>query len=124
MIVVAIIAVLVAIAVPLFTGEITNAREQTFNANYRAAKSAVVTAILKDGTIDVSETEKVGNVDTPKKLYYDVLVDKKTGDITTITANTTSGAKKTASYKEWQSDTNGKITVEITQTDLKIESGS
>ena len=48
LIVVAIIAVLVAIAVPLFVGALDKAKEDVFNANARAIKSVAVYEILSD----------------------------------------------------------------------------
>ena len=67
LIVVAIIAILVAIALPLFFGALDNAKEQTFNANLRSLKAAGVTAILKDGPDNIKGDGDVyeikGNVD-------------------------------------------------------------
>ena len=48
LIVVAIIAILVAIAVPIFVGSLKDAEEATKNANIRAVRSAAAVAILKD----------------------------------------------------------------------------
>lgn len=48
LIVVAIIAILVAIALPLFFGALDNAREQRDAANKRSAKSMAVNMILRD----------------------------------------------------------------------------
>ncbi len=50
LIVVAIIAVLVAISIPVFTGSLTKAKEATDMANLRAAYADAVTAKLTDGT--------------------------------------------------------------------------
>ena len=116
MIVVAIIAVLVAIAVPLFTGELKNARQTTFEANYRAAKAAAVTALLKDGTVDLSGSDK---------LLYKVKVDTKTGDISGIEKAGTSDTAKTETYEAWQTtgktdSKQGYIIVEITKVDLSL----
>ena len=46
LIVVAIIAVLVAIAVPLFVGQVKKAQDTTFEANKRSARGTVIAAIL------------------------------------------------------------------------------
>ena len=54
LIVVAIIAVLVAVSIPIFTSQLEKSRESTDLANLRAAKAAAVTAYLGD--------EKVGDV--------------------------------------------------------------
>ena len=49
LIVVAIIAVLVAIAIPVFTNQLEKAREATDLSNVRAAYAEVVAAYLEDG---------------------------------------------------------------------------
>lgn len=50
LIVVAIIAVLVAISVPIFTSQLDKARTSTDEANVRAAKAAATTIMLDNGT--------------------------------------------------------------------------
>ncbi len=52
LIVVAIIAVLVAIAIPIFVGSLDDAKEATKNANIRAVRSAAAVAILKDANYE------------------------------------------------------------------------
>ena len=59
LIVVAIIAILVAIALPLFFGALDNAKEQTFNANMRSLKAAGVSKILEDGPDNIDGTGEV-----------------------------------------------------------------
>ena len=49
LVVVAIIAVLVAIAIPIFTSQLEKAREATDAANIRAAYAEVVSAKITDG---------------------------------------------------------------------------
>lgn len=46
LIVVAIIAILVAISIPIFTSQLNKSKEQTDRANERAAKSAAISAFL------------------------------------------------------------------------------
>ena len=48
LIVVAIIAILVVISIPIFSGRLESARESTDKANERAAKAAMVTEYLED----------------------------------------------------------------------------
>ena len=48
LIVVAIIAILVEISIPIFSGRLESARESTDKANERAAKAAMVTEYLED----------------------------------------------------------------------------
>lgn len=50
LIVVAIIGILVAISVPIFTSQLEEARSATDQANVRAAKAAAVTKLLDDTT--------------------------------------------------------------------------
>lgn len=64
LIVVAIIAVLVAVSIPIFTSKLEKSREATDIANQRAAKAAVVVAIL-DGEINGTA------IDTSTTYYYD-----------------------------------------------------
>lgn len=56
LIVVAIIAVLVAIAIPVFTNQLENSRESTDAANVRSAYAEVVAAALEDPETAVSAT--------------------------------------------------------------------
>ena len=51
LIVVAIIGVLVAVSIPIFTSQLAKARVATNQANARAAKAAAVAAYLDDDTI-------------------------------------------------------------------------
>ena len=68
LVVVAIIGILVAISIPVFTAQLTKARLATNQANMRAAKAAAVAAYLSDAEegeviynydITSGETEKV-----------------------------------------------------------------
>ena len=56
LIVVAIIAVLVAIAIPVFTTQLEKSREATDIANVRSAYAEVVTAYLTDGNASATMT--------------------------------------------------------------------
>jgi type IV pilus assembly protein PilA len=70
LVVVAIIAVLVAISIPIFTSQLNKAKKATNQANLRAAKGAAVSQYLSDGN-------------TGKATYvYDIA----NGTITTITS--------------------------------------
>ena len=102
LIVVAIIAVLVAIAIPVFTGQLEKAREAADMANIRAAYAeacldaiekdgtgdAVTVAMLSDGKIEkITENTTIGEMDfgtedrIDKGKTYTVKVDE-TGKIT------------------------------------------
>lgn len=64
LIVVAIIAVLVAIAIPIFTNQLEKSREATDKANIRSAYAEVVTAYMEDGqthTATVAAQQKKAN---------------------------------------------------------------
>ncbi len=50
LVVLAILAILVAVAVPLFTGAIGDAKQTAIDANVRAVRAAGVTKILTDDT--------------------------------------------------------------------------
>ena len=67
LVVVAIIGVLVAISIPIFTSQLEKAREATDLANIRAAYAEVQSAAL----LDEKPTTKVGNVtyDSTTKSY-------------------------------------------------------
>ena len=69
LIVVAIIAILVAISMPVFTGQLEKARAATDNANMRAAKAAAVTRYLSEeyesGTTYYYNTD-TGKLETTK----------------------------------------------------------
>lgn len=62
LIVVAIIAVLVAVSIPIFMGQLEKSRLATNRANARAAKAALVAAYLDDDTIQSGEYEVASGV--------------------------------------------------------------
>lgn len=67
LIVVAIIGVLVAVSIPIFTAQLEKARESTDLANIRAAKAAAVSAYLtEDATLGLGSAQTEN-----KTLYYD-----------------------------------------------------
>lgn len=72
LVVVAIVAVLVAISVPIFTAQLDKAKASTDEANVRAAKAAAITDYL---TNDISAT---------KVYYYDADNGKVTDDASSI----------------------------------------
>lgn len=80
LIVVAILAVLVAIAVPLFVGALNDAEQRTLDANKRAVKSAGVAYVLQHtSTLDISTVDDKANW----LLATGTLTEQ--GDITNIT---------------------------------------
>ncbi len=99
LIVVAIIAVLVAIAIPVFTNQLEKAREATDVANIRAAYAEVVTEYLTEGgtpTKTVTLTQQTAgwqsDVTCPNNLTSTTGAAQPTvGQTVTVTA-TSSGA--------------------------------
>ena len=82
LVVVAIIAVLVAIAIPIFTSQLEKAREATDAANLRAAYAEVVSSELTNGTATTKEVV----LTQQQKGWQDTSITK-IGD-TTIADNT------------------------------------
>ena len=81
LIVVAIIAVLVAISIPIFTSQLEKAREATYAANIRSAYASASADVLDDGKLDTSSYTYSGNT-------YNVTYDADTQKITvTATIN-------------------------------------
>ena len=78
LIVVAIIAVLVAIAIPVFTSQLEKSREATDMANVRSAYAALVTGYLGDnsiGTATVSAQQTVPSWQTSGGGNLEVISD-------------------------------------------------
>lgn len=69
LVVVAIIAVLVAISIPIFTSQLDKAKKSTDAANLRAAKGAAVTLYLSDEK--TAAAWYVYDADTGKATAYD-----------------------------------------------------
>lgn len=84
LIVVAIIAILVAISVPVFTGKLEESRVATDKANMRAAKSAALTDYLS-----------LQEIDANKEYYYNADTGKLQKDKTGITPYGQSGQEIT-----------------------------
>ncbi len=79
LIVVAIIAVLVAISIPVFTSQLEKAREATDAANLRAAYAEVITA----GLTGEGETQRrVKLTQTQSKWQTTTIADGKIGGVT------------------------------------------
>lgn len=80
LVVVAIIGILVAISIPIFTSQLEKAREATDVANMRAAKAAVVTAYLSDTTVG---TTKLGSEQAADVAVGTIFYDAAKGTLTT-----------------------------------------
>ena len=78
LIVVAIIAVLVAVAIPVFTNQLEKSREATDMANVRSAYAALVTGYLGEntiGTAEVAAQQTVADWQTPDGGALEVISD-------------------------------------------------
>ena len=121
LIVVAIIAVISAIAVPLFVGGVRKAQEATYSANVQAVRSAAAAKLLSDDT-DLGELFTGGE---DVHVYALADVDEQ-GNINKLNIVITEGAENrkgvTKSYDDWKngSDANnpGQIVVELALNDI------
>ena len=75
LVVVAIVGILVAISIPVFTAQLSKARKATNQANMRAAKAAAVAQYLTD------------SADSASQIDYDY--DISTGEASVVTTATT-----------------------------------
>ena len=89
LIVVAIIGVLVAISIPIFTGQLEKAREATDAANIRAAYAAVSTDML----LDSKETEDANGVKYDASGVYTATVPATQKEDNWQTLGTTNNAE-------------------------------
>ena len=112
LIVVAIIAVLVAIAIPIFTAQLEKSREATDLANIRSAYAEQVAAYLTwDGTSTIS------NINVPvKQRQENWQCDNNSGTTTISEGKSGSGitvaAKTSGNYVVKVNTSNGAVTVE------------
>lgn len=113
LIVVAIIAVLVAIAVPLFVGALNDADEEVLNANKRAVRGAAVEAILLDKN-DKYLKKADGTEYTKWKVEATVAAD---GKIDGLTITPDEDATETNSKK----NEDGSYTIEIGIKELELK---
>lgn len=70
LIVIAIIAILIAIAIPTFAGALENARLQTDHANIRSAYAAMQVAKLNGGILEEDGTVIAPTTVGPNKWYF------------------------------------------------------
>jgi len=110
LIVVAIIAVLVAIAIPVFTNQLEKSREATDLANVRSAYAEVMTQYLEDGvghTMTVTPQQKVEGWQTNPQPG---LMTQINGTEATVTFN----AKTSGTYSVAIAvDNTGAVTVSV-----------
>ena len=111
LIVVAIIAVLVAIAIPLFGGALDRAEEAAFLANQRSIKAAGVASMVSDATFKLD----------PDTTYY-ASATVTNGDISDVTVTSsvpTTPDDGALTWDEWKANNKtGTIFAKIETTDL------
>ncbi len=128
LIVVAIIAVLTAIAIPLFVGALNNAETNVKNANIRVVRGAAITEILSNGDTYLKKTAEDGTKTDCNQWAIEATVTK-TGEITylKITAsNETSPTAKAGTcekYKVANKDKGNATTddYEVTMTIIELK---
>ena len=97
LIVVAIIAVLVAIAIPVFMTQLENSREATDAGNIRSAYAEVMAAVLTDPktdqskTVEKQQTQENWQNDSIGKIANVDIADINSTTPTTIAYNKTTG---------------------------------
>ena len=111
LIVVAIIAILVAISIPVFSAQLEKARENTDIANLRAAKACAVTAYLTEDTTLKQYFGQSG------KMFYDAVNGKIVTDSSGLTygkgTGTDGGCEKYGTYEGSNNVKDSYITVDI-----------
>ncbi len=127
LIVVAIIAVLVAIAIPVFTNQLEKAREATDMANLRSAYAEVMACALTDSSRDTGNsdngvirtvTDGVATwsktvTPTQKQKGWQTSGDLKVGGISLVADLGITTGTWTVSYAE--NSTTGNATIEVTK---------
>lgn len=122
LIVVAIIAILVAIAVPLFIGAIDDAEHKVYEANKHAVRSAAVAYILENTELDLStvddSTKYLKAVGTlkPDGSLVKVVVTIEDSEVTDDPFATWKSNKATA--EKTSSETEYTLTVHVAKTTL------
>lgn len=109
LVVVAIIAVLVAIAIPIFTSQLEKSREAVDAANIRAAYAEVMTeAVTNDATKECTKTVEIKQ----KNESWQTTIDWPKDIATTANTNVVVGGKATITFKPAEAGkTDGTVTV-------------
>lgn len=95
LVVVAIIGILVAISIPVFTAQLSKARKATNNANMRAAKAAAIAEFLGENA-----TRKEGTVSPYKYTVSSGKVEKANAPTTTAVEINSDAVRGDALYTE------------------------
>lgn len=119
LIVVAIIAVLVAIAIPTFTSSLNKAKLAADEANVRAGYASVMVRILQDD-VDNAATPSIAK-DTVYYLLKDGTVDTGSAKVTDTTAYACQySGKQSAAGQEYDTTTNKYVTYTYDGTKVTI----
>lgn len=110
LIVVAIIAVLVAVAIPVFTAQLEKSREATDVANLRSAYGEAIAKYMDDPTNAVSSTYKVQQKDTGWAKAD--IADSLPSELSTA-ANTLKGLTSGTFSVKVTSAGSGKVTIDL-----------
>lgn len=111
LIVVAIIAILVAISIPVFTAQLEKARETTDLANIRSAYAEVLANYLLDGSVDPVTVNPVQT-----KAGFEHVDPAMCGDIDLSKSVIVKGTAVTVSV-----DTDGVVTINDGTSDIKAK---
>ena len=113
MIVVAIIAVLVAISIPVFTSQLEKAREATDLANIRAAYAEVMVKALDDpeGTSNTQTFKLKQVVNDWATTDAQETLEKLAGDATYVTGTPAKDGSVTLTWVPATTGTDGHITI-------------
>ena len=119
LIVVAIIAILVAVSIPVFTSQLEKAREETDIANMRAAKGVAVSTYLAGDTSLTAINSTTAGVEAGKRFaaYYDAVGGKLVKDAPTAKygkGTSTDGGGKYDGYDATKNYTSSVIKVDVT----------
>ena len=118
LIVVAIIAVLVAIAVPLFVSGLSKAQKATLEANERAVRGAAVVKMLSMEATDEQYTAFYDeNGELVVKEFWATADVKSAGEMGPVTLH----ASKPTSYEKSYKDTDGTYKILVHITDVLSE---
>ncbi len=106
LIVVAIIAVLVAIAIPVFTAQLEKSKESTDMANIRSAYATLVAQYMEDGSANSIAVAAAGQRDTSWSYAEGSLVTMNDGSVSSIAFDAKQSGDYTVSI-----DASGAVTV-------------
>ena len=104
-------AVLIAIAIPVFTGQLEKARESADAANIRSKYAEVMVDVISDGTTDKTETVQLGQQQAgwQNTEISTGLSKLATDDVTISSNNPTANGTATITYTA----STGKVNIEI-----------